>query len=91
MEVANSGAKFVSWQGRFAKAEENVEHRLAQQTVGLVTAEDFRSKREAIETEEAGKREREEEERLRKKQKKKAKREQQERRGLSFVEDEDEQ
>ena len=72
---------------RFAKAEENVEHRLAQQTVGLVSAEDFRSKRVAIEAEEAGKREREEEERRQRKKAKKAQREQQERKGLSFVED----
>jgi FtsZ-binding cell division protein ZapB len=75
--------------GRFAKAEENVEQALAAQTVGLVSAEDFRERREAIEAESAGKREREERERRERKQAKKAKREQQERRGLSFVEDDE--
>ena len=74
---------------RFARAEENIEHRLAQQTVGLVSAEAFREKREAVEAEEAGKREREEAARLQRKQAKKAKREQQEKRGLSFVEEDE--
>ena len=73
---------------RFSRAEDNLEHRLAQQTVGLVKADDFRRKREAIEEEEAGKAEREEEAKKAKKAAKKAKREQQERQGLSF-EDED--
>lgn len=77
---------------RFAKAEENVEARLAQQTVGLVSAKDFQAKREAIEAEEAalggveGKRVRDEADRLAKKAAKKAKREKQERKGLSFDE-----
>ena len=82
-----SSALDGSGDDRFAKAEENVEHRLAAQTVGLGSAEDFKSKREAIEMEEAGKREREEAEAKQRKKAKKAKREQQERERLSFVED----
>ena len=75
--------------GRFAKAEEHVEHALAARTVGLVSAEDFAKRREAVEAETAGKREREEQERLERKQAKKAKREQKERSRLSFEEDAD--
>ena len=77
--------------GRFAKADESVEHELAAQTVGLVSASSFREKREALEAEAATKREREEQERAERKQKKKQKREQQERRGLSFAEDDGEE
>ena len=76
---------------RFSRAEDNLEHRLAQQTVGLVKAEDFRRKREAIEEEEAGKAdkaEREEEARRDKLAAKRAKRQQQERMKLSFADDE---
>ena len=106
-ELAASSMSAASWtqsvaavigggdDARFAKAEDGtVEHRLAAETVGLVSAEAFRERREALEAEEATKREREAEEeaeaakrRLEKKKEKKRKREQQERRGLSFVED----
>ena len=72
---------------RFAKAEDNVEQQLAAQTVGLVSAEAFREKREALEAETASKRAREEEEQLKRKKAKKKKLEQQQRRGLSFAED----
>ena len=74
---------------RFERADEGVDSALAARTVGLVSAEAFRERREAVEAEAAGKREREEAERLERKQAKKKKREQQERRGLSFVEDDD--
>ena len=75
--------------GRFSKAEDSVEQALAAQTVGLVSAEAFREKRQALEEEAAQKRQREEEERVQRKAAKKAKKEKQERRGLSFVEDDE--
>ena len=55
--------------------------------MGLVSAEAFREKREALEAETASKRAREEEEQLKRKKAKKKKLEQQQRRGLSFAED----
>lgn len=79
---------------RFARGDESIDQRLAQETKGLFRSSEFREKREALEAEAGKKREREEEEEkarllLQKqvKQAKKAKREQQQRRGLSFVED----
>ena len=82
---------------RFAKAESNaVEQRLSAETVGLVSASDFREKRAALEAEATEKRVREEQEArdavVEKQQRKKQKRQQrerEERRGLSFVEDDD--
>ena len=77
---------------RSALLSAEMRYRLAERTVGLVSAGDFRERREAIEAEEAakaGKREREEAERLEKKAAKKAKRERQEKAKLSFEEDDE--
>ena len=89
-QLAANSMSAASWtQGvldgdsKYVRAEEGVEQRLAASTVGLVTADQFREKRLALEEEaqEA------EEAQRRRRQAKKAKREQEQRRGLSFVED----
>lgn len=103
-ELAARSMSAVSWtQGvlegdaRYAKAsEDGVETRLAAETVGLVTADAFRQKREELEADNVAKRRREEDEERnaadaerKRKAARKAKREREERRGLSFdVEDE---
>ena len=101
-QLAQNSMSAASWtQGvldgdsKYVKGEAGVEQRLAAETVGLVTADQFREKRERLESEEAEKRQREEaderdaaEKEKQRRRAKKAKREQQERRGLSFVEDE---
>ena len=83
---------------RFASAETNaVETKLAAETYGLVTASEFREKRETIEAEAASKRERDAaaerdaaEDRKRAKKAKKQERERMEKRGLSFDQEDDE-
>ena len=101
-ELAQSSMSAASWtQGvldgdaKYVKGESGLEQQLAADTVGLVTAEQFRERREKLETAAAEKRGREEsdgqeavEQARKRRQAKKAKREQQERRGLSFEEDE---
>ena len=93
-QLAQNSMSAASWtQGvldgdsKYVKGESGVEQRLAAETVGLVTADQFREKRERLESEEADERDAAEKEKQRRRAKK-AKREQQERRGLSFVEDE---
>lgn len=104
-ELASKSMSAASWtQGvlegdaRYAKASESgVEARLAAETIGLVTADAFRQKREALEAEDVAKRRREEDEERnaaeaerKRKAARKAKREREERRGLSFDVEEDE-
>ena len=100
-QLAANSMSAASWtQGvldghnKYVRAEEGVEHRLAAETIGLVTADQFREKRMALEEEALEKRQREEaaareadEVQRRRRQAKKAKREQEERRCLSFVDD----
>ena len=81
---------------KYVKGEDGIESKLAAETIGLVTADQFREKKKALEAEAAEKRCREAEEaagaaaaQRKRKEAKRAKREQQERRGLSFVEDDE--
>ena len=99
MSAANWTAAVLSGEeARFARAEEgSVESQLAAQTVGFVSAADFREKREAIEREEATKREREAAAEVeaaaaakRRRKERKLQAERTERRGLSFTEEDDE-
>ena len=99
-QLAESSMSAASWtQGvldgdaKYVKGESGLEQQLAAETVGLVTAEQFRQRREKLEVDAAEKRVREEweereaaEQTRKRRQAKKAKREQQERRGLSFEE-----
>lgn len=103
-QLAESSMSAASWtQGvldgdaKYVKGESGLEAQLAADTVGLVTAEQFRERREKLEVDAVEKRGREEEEEReaveqtrKRRQAKKAKREQQQRRGLSFEEPEDE-
>ena len=97
-QLAESSMSAASWtQGvldgdtKYVKGETGLEAQLAAETVGLVTAEQFRERREKLEAEAVEKRGREEEEereaveQMRKRRlAKKAKREQQEKAKLSF-------
>jgi hypothetical protein len=62
MSAANWTQHILQGDSRFSKGEASVEHRLAQETVGLVTSSEFKAKKEALEAE-AVRKEREDEER----------------------------
>jgi hypothetical protein len=95
MSAAGWTQALLEGDARFSQAEEGVvEHRLAAETVGLVSSAAFRQKREELETEAIGKRKRDEEaeratrlEAVKQKKEKKIRREREQKRGLSFVED----
>lgn len=97
MSAAGWTQALLEGDARFSQAEEGmVEQRLAAETVGLVSSAAFRQKREELESEAISKRKREEEDERatrsdadQRKKEKKLKREREQKRGLSFVADDD--
>ena len=97
MSAASWTQSILEGDARFARAEESIDSRLAQETVGLVSGKDFAAKRVTLEHEQAQKRVRDaeaeaeaERERRERKERRKAKQEKRERRGLSFHEEDGE-